>query len=121
MPSQRVLIVDDQEEVLRTLAAVVESGGYEVVTHSRFEDARRYIDQSPPDILITDVRLGAFNGLQLVLHMLASRPSGPVVVLSAYDDAVIRQEAERSGATYLTKPVSRQLLLATLSNLAGQG
>lgn len=118
MPTHRVLIVDDQEEVLRTLAAVVESGGYEVVVRSRFEDARRYIDQTPPDILITDVRLGAFNGLQLVLHLRASRPTSPVLVLSAFDDTVIRQEAERSGAKYLTKPVSRQVLLGVLADLA---
>lgn len=114
--ARRVLIVDDQEEVLRTLGALVASGGYEVVTCSRFDDAKRFIDTTPPDILVTDVRLGAFNGLQLVLHMRAAHPTGPIVVLSAFDDAVIRQEAEHSGAVFLTKPVTRQGLLEAIAD-----
>jgi DNA-binding NtrC family response regulator len=112
--AKRVLIVDDQEDVLRTLAALVAHGGFEVVTRSRFDTAKHFIDESPPDVLITDVRLGAFNGLQLVLHMRQARPDSPVVVLSAWDDAVIRQEAERAGAHFLAKPVTRQELLALL-------
>jgi DNA-binding NtrC family response regulator len=117
--SRRVLIVDDQEDVLRTLAALVSHGGYEVETCSRFEAARHLIAENPPDVLITDVRLGAFNGLQLVLHMRQVKPDSPVVVLSAWDDAVIRQEAERAGARFLAKPVTRQQLLECLAQGAG--
>lgn len=111
----RVLVVDDHPDVLRTIAGLVESGGYDVVTRSRFAEARRFIDQTPPDMLVTDVRLGAFNGLQLVLHMRQARPDGAVVVLSAWDDRMIRQEAERAGARFLPKPVTRQDLLACLA------
>lgn len=119
--SKRVLIVDDQEDVLRTLAALVSHGGYEVVTRSRFDAAKHLIDENPPDMLITDVRLGAFNGLQLVLHMRQARPDSPVLVLSAWDDAVIRQEAERAGALFLPKPVTRQQLLECLNQGAASG
>jgi len=115
-----ILIVDDQEDVLRTLAALVAHGGYKVVTRTRFEAARQLIDETPPDVLITDVRLGAFNGLQLVLHMRQARPDSPVVVLSAWDDAVIRQEAERAGAHFLAKPVTRQQLLECLERATAE-
>jgi DNA-binding NtrC family response regulator len=81
MAPKRVLIVDDQEDGLRTLASLVSSGGFDVVTRTRFDEARKFIDETPPDILVTDVRLGPFNGLQLVLHMREARPNGPVVVL----------------------------------------
>ena len=111
----RVLVVDDQPEVLRTLAQLVASGGYEVVTLARFDEARQFIDDTPPDILITDVRLGAFNGLQLALHMRAARPEAPIVVLSAYEDAMIRSDSERLGARWLSKPVTRRQLLDCLS------
>ena len=119
MDRKRVLIVDDQEDVLKTLSALVSHGGYDVVTLSRFDDARRFIDETPPDMLVTDVRLGAFNGLQLVLHMRQARPGGPVVVLSAFDDAVIRQETNRAGAHFLAKPVTRQQLLDCLATALG--
>jgi FixJ family two-component response regulator len=68
---------------------------------------------------VTDVRLGAFNVLQLVLHMRQARPEGAVVVLSAWDDPVIRHDAERAGARFLAKPVKRQDLLAALAQAAG--
>jgi DNA-binding NtrC family response regulator len=119
MSRKRVLIVDDQADVLKTLAAIVSQGGYDAVTLTRFDDAKRYIDETPPDVLVTDVRLGAFNGLQLVLHMRQARPDGPVIVLSAYDDAVIRQETIRAGARFLPKPVTRQQVLDCLAEALG--
>ena len=121
---KKVLIVDDQPDVARTLSQLVASGGYDVITATRFDEARHLIDQTPPDILVTDVRLGAFNGLQLVLHMRSVSADAPIVVLSAFDDPMIRQDAERAGAMWLTKPVTRRQLLECLgrgsSKPAGQ-
>jgi DNA-binding response OmpR family regulator len=111
----RVLVVDDQPDVLRTLAHLVASGGYQVDTRLRFDEARHYIDVTPPDLLVVDVRLGAYNGLQLALHMRNARPDAPIVVLSAYDDPMIRKETERIGARWLSKPISRKALLDCLA------
>ena len=111
----RVLVVDDQPDVLRTLAHLVASGGYDVETRLRFDEAKHYIDVTPPDLLVVDVRLGAYNGLQLALHMRNVRPEAPIVVLSAYDDPMIRKETERIGARWLSKPISRKVLLDCLA------
>ena len=115
---KRVLIVDDEPDVLETLAELVQGAGYEVVTRLNFEDARKDIANDPPDILVTDVRLGPFNGLQLAVLMRATRPESPIVVLSAYDDPTLRLEAAHCHATYLTKPVSRKELLVCLAGLS---
>jgi len=115
----RVLVVDDQPDVLRTLAHLVASGGYDVETRLKFDEAKHYIDVTPPDLLVVDVRLGAYNGLQLALHMRNVRPEAPIVVLSAYDDPMIRKETERIGARWLSKPISRKVLLDCLAG--GQG
>lgn len=104
----RVLVVDDQPEVMQMLVHFLVLDGYDVVGETAFEPARRYINETPPDVLVTDVRLGAYNGLQLVMHMRMARPDAPVVVLSAWDDAMLRQEAGRLGAQYRTKPISRR-------------
>ena len=111
----RVLVVDDQPDVLRTLAHLVASGGYDVETRLKFDEAKHYIDVTPPDLLVVDVRLGAYNGLQLALHMRNVRPEAPIVVLSAYDDPMIRKETERIGARWLSKPISRKVLLDCLA------
>ena len=87
--AKRVLIVDDEPDVVETLAELVQGAGYEVVTRLNFEDARKDIATDPPDILVTDVRLGPFNGLQLAVLMRATRPDSPIVVLSAYDLSLI--------------------------------
>jgi DNA-binding response OmpR family regulator len=114
---KRVLIVDDDPDVLETLAAMVSSGGYEVVTSSDFEAAKRYITDSPPDILITDVRLGAYNGLQLAVLMRGACAQCPIVVLSAFDDPTLRAEASHVSAIYLAKPVSKKELLVCIAGL----
>ena len=115
MAPKRVLIVDDEEEVLRSLASLLAAHGYDVETRARFEDARRALGTSPPDILVTDVRLGAYNGLQLAIQMRDLRPDGTIVVLSAFDDPMLREQAAQCDAHYLMKPVSGQELLQFLS------
>ena len=88
--------------------------GFQVVPCSTFEDAKREIATLRPDILITDVRLGAYNGLQLALLARDVRPDVRVVVFSGFDDPVLKQEARRIGATYLVKPVSGHALVEEL-------
>ena len=114
---KRVLIVDDEPDVLETLAGMVSSGGYEVVTRSDFETAKRYLTETPPDILITDVRLGAYNGLQLAVLMRGACAQCPIVVLSAFDDPTLRAEAAHVSAIYLAKPVSKKELLVCIAGL----
>jgi DNA-binding response OmpR family regulator len=110
-PTRRILVVDDEPEVLQTIGALVAHDGHEVVLLSEFQLARRYIDATPPDVLVTDVRLGAFNGLQLALHMREANPAARILVLSAFDDPTIRREAATLDAEFLCKPVTRQALL----------
>jgi DNA-binding response OmpR family regulator len=114
---KRVLIVDDEPDVLDTLAAMVSAGGYEVVTRSDFEAAKKYITETPPDILITDVRLGPYNGLQLAVVMRSACLQCPIVVLSAFDDPTLRAEASHVSAIYLAKPVSKKELLVCIAGL----
>jgi len=115
MPEKRVLIVDDDEALLRTLERLVSSEGYEVIACSRFEEAKQYLTRETPDVLVTDVRLGLFNGLQLVFLLREEHPDLPMIVLSAWDDPTLRKEAEKCGARYLVKPVTKQELLQSLA------
>jgi DNA-binding response OmpR family regulator len=110
----RVLVVDDQADVLNTLLRFLTIGGYDPIGVTDFEAAKHYIDRTPPDILVTDVRLGPFNGLQLALHMRSARPDATIVVLSAWDDAALRHEAVIIGAQYLMKPLNKDQLLSAV-------
>jgi two-component system response regulator YesN len=109
-----LLLVDDDVSLLGALSRFLADSGFQVVPCSTFEDAKREIGTLRPDILITDVRLGAYNGLQLALLARDVRADVRVVVFSGYDDPVLQQEARRIGATYLVKPVSGHALVEEL-------
>ena len=100
------MIVDDDPAVLRALNELVLEWGFEVVRFSNFEDARAHLTTNTPDALIVDVRLGMFNGLQLVHLAKQVDPGMTVIAMSGFDDQVLRAEAASVGAVYMTKPVN---------------
>ena len=107
MPS-KVLIVDDDKTTREGLAEFLEEAGYEAVAVGTFEDATRILRTTPPDLLIADVRLGPFNGLQLVI----STPQPiPAIIITGFADPVLEADARRRGADYVLKPVSPARLL----------
>jgi DNA-binding response OmpR family regulator len=100
-----VLVVDDEPAVLAALERLIASWGYRTLALGTFEEARAALAGRPPDALVTDVRLGEYNGLQLV-HLVKQRnPSAIVVAVSGIDDPVLRIEAANAGAPYLLKPM----------------
>lgn len=110
--SRSILVVDDDLTLLDALeAAFKEAGDLKISALASFDDAKRILRTEPFDVLITDVRLGAFNGLQLAVQARDVNPRIRLIVFSGYDDPVLRQDAERLGAVYLIKPVSIDHLL----------
>ena len=101
-----ILVVDDHHVTRIGLAEMLSEAGYEVLTSGAFEEARQILAEDRPDLLIADVRLGSFNGLQLVI-------SGrvPAIVITGYADPVLEAEARRVGAEYLVKPFDPDRLL----------
>jgi DNA-binding NtrC family response regulator len=111
---QKIMIVDDDPSLLEALERAFREAGEDVVAHGSFEEARRALQSTSFDALITDVRLGAFNGLQLAVITRHAQPDIRLIVFSGFDDPVLRSEAERVGATYLVKPVTSSKLLEIL-------
>ena len=115
-----VLVVDDDVSLLDAIERAFSEAGEDVVAHSTFEGARRALRERSFGALLTDVRLGAFNGLQLAVIARDAHPNIRLVVFSGFDDAVLRHDAESIGATYLLKPVSFKDLLDILHQKAGE-
>jgi DNA-binding response OmpR family regulator len=103
----QVLLVDVDDARRNDLIQTLEAEGYEVVAADSFQQARRLLKESAPDLLITDVRLNEFNGLQLVL---ARRAPVHTIVLAEVPDPVLENEARQLGAEYLPRPFSRATL-----------
>jgi two-component system response regulator RegA len=112
---RRALIVDDDSQVLTLTTRWFTEAGYAVDAAATFADARARIDAIEPDVLVVDVRLNGFNGVQLAALARARRPETRIVVISGFDDPVLRKEAERCGAAFLCKPLIGPQLLGALS------
>jgi two-component system, NtrC family, response regulator PilR len=111
---QKILIVDDDPSLLEALERSFLEAGQDVRAYGSFEEARRVLQSTRFDALITDVRLGAFNGLQLAVIGRDTYPDMRLIVFSGFDDPVLRTEAEHVGATYIVKPVTGTQLLSIL-------
>lgn len=114
LPSQqnrRVLIVDDEPGLLDAMTLAFERAGRNVVGCRTFEEAREKLLTEEFQCLITDVRLGAFNGIQLAVIARDRNQDLSIIVFSGFDDPVLREEATHVGATYLVKPVTVEHLL----------
>jgi DNA-binding NtrC family response regulator len=112
--SKRVVIVDDDAAMLRLISAWVAGAGHDVVSFSDFGAAKSYLATAKPDVIIADVRLGAFNGLQLVIQAKLDHPGITAVVLTGFYDAVLSGEVSKMGASYLVKPIRSEQLLEKL-------
>jgi len=110
----RLLIVDDDVSLLDAMQRALRDSLRLVVACDSFEKARQMLKDQTFDALITDVRLGAFNGLQLAVMARDMYPDMRLIVFSGFDDPVLRADAEQIGAAYLVKPVASMELLKLL-------
>ena len=112
----RVLVVDDDSATRAGLSELLEEAGYESASAASFDDALRILQTAPPDLLITDIRLGGRNGLQLLIN---SPTRMPAIVLTGFYDPVLESDARREGAVYMVKPVSTDRLLNQVRSMLG--
>lgn len=94
--------------------STLSDSGFQITVAHDFIEAKPLIDRLKPVVLVTDIRLGEYNGLHLVLRGKALRPSMAAVVISSVADAVLQAEAERMQATFILKPTTKQEFLAAL-------
>jgi DNA-binding NtrC family response regulator len=101
----RVLVVDDDSQVLSLMGRWLAAAGYDVVLADNFKDARLEMQVCAPDIAVIDVRLADFNGLQVGLLAREANPDVRLVFISGWDDVVLRREAAKLHAAFIQKPL----------------
>jgi two-component system KDP operon response regulator KdpE len=114
MTSPRVLVVDDEPQILRALSANLRGAGYDVATAATGEDALANAAMKPPDAVILDLVLPDKSGTE-VTRELRQWSRAPVILLSAVGDESDKVAALDAGADdYVTKPFGIDELLARL-------
>ena len=110
-----ILIVEDDQGTLSGWVELLRSAGYLVTGVSSYEEGRQELAMMP-DLLITDVRLGVYNGLQLLMRGRMMNPRLQAIVVTGYADQIVRREAVYLQAEHLEKPVDADRLLQVVSS-----
>jgi FixJ family two-component response regulator len=112
MKTPLVAIVDDDELCRRSVERLIGSVGFRVETFGSAEDFLEHSNLDAIACAILDMRMPGLNGLDLQQRLITRPRPIPIVFVSAHDDAVVRTNALRAGATaYLKKPFDNSTLL----------
>jgi DNA-binding NtrC family response regulator len=113
----RALLVDDEESSLAAMAELIDREGFVTTTATKLADARARLEESSPDVVLTDLMLPDGSGLELAEA--AAEVGAQVVLITGHASVETAVEALRRGATdYLTKPVDVPRLKVILANVA---
>jgi two-component system response regulator GlrR len=112
----RVLVVDDDDDMLALLARWLKGAGFSVITASSGSEALTRIGMSRPHCVLTDLYMEGMDGMALVNQIHASNPLMPVIMLSGQASVPEAVKAMHLGiAAFLTKPVDKDTLLANVT------
>ena len=119
----RILIVDDDPVLLKLLGMRLTAEGFRVTSADSGEKASALIGISPPELLITDLKMGGMDGIALFEAASRQMPNLPVIILTAHGTIPDAVAATKRGVfCYLTKPFEARSLLAEIENaLASRG
>lgn len=124
MEPVRILLIDDEESVLRALSLLLNALGHSVVSHNVPEDAVAYLQSNPAeklDLVICDLRMPGMNGLEVLSTVRDLQPDLPFVLVSGHATEEDVSKAEELGASgFLSKPFSGPQLTELIGNLASR-
>jgi len=120
----RILVVDDEVEILDACTMGLTALGYEVTACSRGEEALRLFRAAPHgfDLALTDATMPGMTGPDLVRELLKIEPHLPIILASGHSDLVSREKAWKLGALeYLEKPYGMDQLVVLIRRVLGRG
>lgn len=120
--AKRVLLIEDEPNIIEAISFILTRDGWTVHTHSDGETAAERVRQLPPDMIILDVMLPGRSGFDILRDLRADPQTQaiPVMMLTARGQAKDRDMAMRLGAShFMTKPFSNAEVLEHVRSLVG--
>ncbi|ROR01781.1 sigma-54-dependent transcriptional regulator [Desulfosoma caldarium] len=113
----KVLVVDDEPNILRSLKGVLEDEGYEAVLAATGEAALEELRKELPDVVLLDIWLPGMDGLEVLRQIKEIYPSLPVIIISGHGTIETAVRATRMGAfDFVEKPLSLERVLVSVQN-----
>jgi DNA-binding response OmpR family regulator len=120
MPMKKILVVDDEQDILRLLEAHLKASGYEVLMAADGNDGLNKAKTEKPDLIILDLMLPFIDGIQIcrMLKFDVLYKHIPIIILTAKSMKEDLELGKQVGAdTYVTKPFDYETLLITIKGL----
>ncbi|HET7694776.1 MAG TPA: sigma-54 dependent transcriptional regulator [Vicinamibacterales bacterium] len=118
----RILVVDDEAEIRRSVRMILEYEGYDVQEASSGPEALALVEREPPDLAFLDIKMGGMDGLETLQKIRQSNDALPVVIISGHGTVSTAVEATKLGAfDFIEKPLASERVLVTIRNALDQG
>ncbi|MGE5524292.1 MAG: response regulator transcription factor [Rhodospirillaceae bacterium] len=122
MPKRRILIADDEPNIVLSLEFLMQRAGYSVEVVDNGEDAYKRVAQNPPDLLLLDVMLPRLSGFEVCqrLRALPACRTLPIIMLTAKGrDSEVSKGLALGATAYITKPFSVRDLVGQVQQILG--
>jgi len=112
---KKVLIVDDEERIVQSIAGVLEDEGFRVATARSGEDAIRVFQQEEPDVTLLDIWMPGMDGIEILKRLKGIAPECQVIMISGHATISTAMTSVKLGAfDFIEKPLSLDVLLLTI-------
>jgi CheY-like chemotaxis protein len=114
--AKRILIVDDIEDNLFLLHAILTEEGYEVDSANNGKSALAKIEASPPDLVLMDAMMPGMDGYEVTRRIRQNKklPFIPIILITAYENANVPQGLELGANDFIRKPIDFDELMARI-------
>jgi len=120
---ERVLVVDDDDLILKALARILESSGFEARCYVSPEEALAHMEADAPVVVISDYMMPSMDGITFLKHARVRCPSAVRILCTAAEDFRVALQAVNSGEVFriVSKPWHQQELISTVAQAAEAG
>ena len=116
---KRVLVVDDEQLILKIISDILTKEGYEVVVANNCEKAAEYLRTSRIDVVLSDIKMPVKSGIDLLEEIKKKDPNIPVILMTGFASLETAVEAVQNGAfDYLIKPLDYGKLRSVIEHAA---
>lgn len=121
MTRRKILIVEDDIDIVRGLDIRLKASGYDVVSAADGVSAIRVAQKENPDLVILDLGLPDEDGYSVMERLISLNPQTPTIILTGRDASADKQRSLKAGAkAFLQKPMDNEELLATIQKVLGE-
>ena len=118
---RKVLVVDDDPVVGKSIDRILSSRGYAVIAAAGGEEALDRLAREDYDVVYTDIKMPGMSGLEVARHIKESRPWLPVVIVTGYGNDENEAEAREIGVNgFLRKPLSPEMVESSADELTNK-